>query len=164
MLPISKNICKRLLFNFFNGSPLHGPKGFKVQIVSQRQALGSEIQFVFKSASLVLEQVPTCIRKPMKILLISQLSFDIDCFFVVLDGFRSFQIVLGRFRLFQVALDRFRSFQVVQLVDHFTKYVFSLSFDTCLISSFDDLVYLMLNTHKNCTLHFLRLQAFYLYT
>ena len=26
-LPVSKNICERLLFDCFNGSMLHGPKG-----------------------------------------------------------------------------------------------------------------------------------------
>ena len=29
ILPILKNICKRLPFNFFNGSLLHGPKGLR---------------------------------------------------------------------------------------------------------------------------------------
>ena len=31
-LPILKNICKRLLFNFFNGSLLHGPKGLRSRL------------------------------------------------------------------------------------------------------------------------------------
>ena len=29
ILPILKSICKQLLFNFFNGSLLHGPKGLR---------------------------------------------------------------------------------------------------------------------------------------
>ena len=32
ILPILKNICKRLLFNFFNGSLLHGPKGLRSRL------------------------------------------------------------------------------------------------------------------------------------
>ena len=75
--------------------------GFRVGITG--------LVFGFKSAPLALEQVPTCIQKPRKIPLISQLSFDIDCFLVVLDGFRSFLDPLGRFRSFK-------------LVSHFSKY------------------------------------------
>ena len=32
ILPILKNICKRLLFNFVNGSLLHGPKGLRSRL------------------------------------------------------------------------------------------------------------------------------------
>ena len=53
---------------------------------------------VFKSASLVLKQVPTRIRKP------KTNNFDKS---VVLDGFRSFYMALGRLRSF---LDFFKSF------------------------------------------------------
>ena len=34
ILPILKNICRRLPFNFFNGSLLHGPKGIHCMTVS----------------------------------------------------------------------------------------------------------------------------------
>ena len=60
-LPILKNICKRFLFNFFNGSLLHGLyDGVRLQGPSHNISL----VFVFKSASLALKQIPTCIRKP----------------------------------------------------------------------------------------------------
>ena len=65
--------------------------GFRIQV--------TDLVFVFKSAFLVLKQVPTCIRKD-KLPLISQLSFYIGYFW-------SFQMVLGRFRPF---LGRFSSF------------------------------------------------------
>ena len=84
--------------------------GFKVRVIG--------LVFIFKSASLVLKQVPTCIRK-RQIPLISQLSFYIGYFW-------SFQMVLGHLRTFldgfsscQMVLGRFRSFQ---LVPHFSKY------------------------------------------
>ena len=32
ILPILKNICKQLLFNFFNGSLSHGPKGLRSRL------------------------------------------------------------------------------------------------------------------------------------
>ena len=112
ILPILKNICKWLFFYFFNGSRLHGPKGLRSRLyhsVRLQSRNRRSIVFGFKSAPLALEQVPTCIQKPRKIPLISQLSFDIDCFLVVLDGFRSFLDPLGCFRSFK-------------LVSHFSKY------------------------------------------
>ena len=84
------------------------------------------IVFVFRSTSLVLKQVPTCIPKPEKNTFDTSVKFLHQLFFVVLDGIKSFQMVLGRlqivlgcFRLFQVILDRFRLFQ---LIPHFSKY------------------------------------------
>ena len=73
--------------------------GFKVLVIG--------LVFAFKSASLVLKQVPTCIRKPKTNTSDKSIKFLHWLFFVILDGFRSFQMVLGHFRLF---LDRFRSF------------------------------------------------------
>ena len=90
--------------------------GFRVRVTG--------LVFVFKSASLVLNQVSTCTQTN---------TFDdsVKClhwlFLVILDGFslfqmalgrfglilersRSFQVVLGRLRLFQMVLDRFSSF------------------------------------------------------
>ena len=66
-LPILKNICERLLFDCFNGSLLHGPKGsisglydgVRLQGPSHRSRF-----FVSKSASLMLNGVPTCVQKP----------------------------------------------------------------------------------------------------
>ena len=57
--------------------------------------------FVFKSASLVVNHVPTCIRIP------KTSTFDKSIMFlhlVVLDGFRSFS---DRFRSFQIVLGHF---------------------------------------------------------
>ena len=65
ILPILKNICKRLLFNFFNCSILHGPKGFRSRLYDGVRLQGPRLRSsCFKSASLVLKQDPTCIRKP----------------------------------------------------------------------------------------------------
>ena len=101
ILPILKNICKRLLFNFFNGSLLHGPKGLRSRLhddVSCRVRVTCLV--FFKSASLVLKQVPTCIRKLKTIIFDKSIKFLHWLFLVVL-------MVLGRFMSF---LDRFRSF------------------------------------------------------
>ena len=40
ILPILKNICKQLLFNFFNGSLLHGPKGLRSRLYDDVRLLG----------------------------------------------------------------------------------------------------------------------------
>ena len=85
--------------------------GFRVRVIG--------LVFVFKSASLVLKQVPTCIRKPTTNAFDKSIKFLRWLFLAVLDGFRSFQMELGHFRWFQVILGRFRSFQVVP---HFNKY------------------------------------------
>ena len=83
ILPILKNIFKRLLFNFFNGWLLHRPKllrsrfyaGFRLQgstyrskflFLSRRPSFWSESQPAFKN----LRHIP----------LISPLSFYIGCF------------------------------------------------------------------------------------
>ena len=76
--------------------------GFRVRLTG--------LVFVFKSTSLALIQVPTCIRKLKTNTFDKSIKFLYWLFLVVLDGFRSFQMVLGRFRSF---LDRFRSFQIV---------------------------------------------------
>ena len=72
--------------------------------------------FIEKSASLTLKQVPTCIRKP-KTNTLSQLSSYngcvLGCFQIVLGRFRSFQIVLDCYRLFQIALGHFSSFLIL---------------------------------------------------
>ena len=60
----------------------------------------------FKSASLALKQVPTCIRKPKTNTFDKSIKFLHWLFFVVLDGFRSLQMVLG---CFQIVLGRFSS-------------------------------------------------------
>ena len=72
--------------------------------------------FVFKSASLMLKQIPTCIRKPKTNTFDKSIKFLHWLFLVVLDGFRLIQMVLSRFRSF---LNRLRSFQ---LIPYFSKY------------------------------------------
>ena len=74
--------------------------GFRVPVTGQ--------VFVFKSASLALKQVLTCIKKP-KTNTLDDKSIKLLhwLFFVVLDGFRPFWMVLGCCKSF---LDRFRSF------------------------------------------------------
>ena len=121
ILPILKNICKRLHFNFFNGSlDCMTASGLMVQVTA--------LVFVFKSTSLVLKQVPTCIRKPKTNIFDKSIRFLHWLFLVVLDGFKSFQmvlcclqIILGHFRSLKVVLDRFR---LLQPVPHFSKYRF----------------------------------------
>ena len=76
--------------------------GFRVRVIG--------LVFVFKSASLTLKQVPTCIRKPKTNTFDKSIKFLHRLFWVVLDSFRSFQIVLGHFRSL---LDRFSSFQII---------------------------------------------------
>ena len=73
--------------------------GFRVRVTG--------LVFAFKSASLVLKQVPACIRKPKTNTFDKSINFLNWLYLVVLDGFRLFQIVLGRFKSL---LDRFRSF------------------------------------------------------
>ena len=66
-LPISKNIWERLVFDCFNGSLLHRPKGSRSRLYDSVRLQGpshSSRFFVFKTASLVLKRVPTCVRKP----------------------------------------------------------------------------------------------------
>ena len=90
--------------------------GFRVRVTG--------LVFVFKSACLVLQQVPNCIRKP------KTNTFDKSSFYFGYSW--SFQMVSGHFiwfqvvfRSFYVVLDRFRLFQ---LVPHFSKYQANILF------------------------------------
>ena len=47
ILPILKDICKRLLFNFFNSSLLHGPKGSRSKLYDGVRLQGSSHRFSF---------------------------------------------------------------------------------------------------------------------
>ena len=79
--------------------------GFRVRITS--------LVFAFKSASLVLNQDPTYIRKPKKSTFDQTIKFLHWLFwsFQIVSGrFRWFQVVLGHF---QIVLGRFISFQIV---------------------------------------------------
>ena len=137
---ILKNICKGLFFNFFNGSLLHGPKGLRSRLYQsvRLQGLSHRSSFVFKSAPLILKQVPICIRKLKTNTFDKSIKFwhwlqivsgCFRCLWVILGHF---QIALGRFRSFQVVLDRFRLFQ---LVPYFSNYLFL--FQSSLLSSRD---------------------------
>ena len=64
ILSILKNICKWLLLSFLNGSLLHGPKDVRSRLYDSVKFRVQVTVFVFKSASLVLKQIPTCIQKP----------------------------------------------------------------------------------------------------
>ena len=82
ILPILKSICKRLLFIFFNGSlDCMTALGFRVRLTG--------LVFIFKLAALVLNEVPTCIRKPKTNAFDKSIKFLHWLFLAVLDGFRS---------------------------------------------------------------------------
>ena len=51
LLLISENICERLLFDFFNGSLLHGPKGSRSRLHDnvRLQGLSQRSSFLFLS-------------------------------------------------------------------------------------------------------------------
>ena len=63
--------------------------GFRVRVTG--------LVFVFKSASLPLKQVPTCIREPTTNTFDKSVKFLHWLVLVVLDGFRSFYMVLRHF-------------------------------------------------------------------
>ena len=72
---------------------VHSNMDLKVKGVDCMTASGFRVRvtglvFVFKSASLVLKQAPTCIRKPKT--LDKSIKFLHWLFLAVLDGFRSF--------------------------------------------------------------------------
>ena len=113
ILPVLKNICKPLLFNFLDGSLLHEPKGLRPKLYDglRLQGPSHKSNFLFKLLYVVLNQVPTCIRK------LWTNKQNKSNTLVVFDGLTSiqvivtsFQVVLGRFRSFQIALGRFSSF------------------------------------------------------
>ena len=93
-----ENICERLLFDFFNGSLLHGPKGSRSRLYD-----GARLQDLRHRSSFLFlgwyepSPTPTCVRKFKTNTFDESIKFLYWLFLVVLDGFRSF-------------LDRFRSF------------------------------------------------------
>ena len=63
---IPKNICEQLLFECFNGSLLHGPKGSRSRLYDgvRLQGLSHRSSFLFLSWHLSsLTESPTCVRK-----------------------------------------------------------------------------------------------------
>ena len=129
---------------------VHSYIDLKVQALDYMTVSGFRVRvtglvLVFKSASLVLKQVPTQIRKP------KTNNFDKS---VVLEGFRSFYMALGRlrsfFRLFQVVLDRF---SLLQLVPHFSKYlVYRYSSKQVLLKVSQESTCVGVSSKKACTL------------
>ena len=81
----SKNICKRLLFGFFNGSLFHGPKGLRSRFYDgiRLQGLRHRSSFLFLSWHEPSPSPPPQIafENLRQIPLMSQLSFYIDYFF-----------------------------------------------------------------------------------
>ena len=66
-LPILKNFCERLLFDCFNGSLLHGPKGSKSRLYGSVRLHGPSHRssFLFLRQHLfLLNRAPTSVRKP----------------------------------------------------------------------------------------------------
>ena len=109
----SKVICRRLHFQCFNVSLLHGqPKGsrsrfydsVRLQVSGHRSSF-----FVFNSTSLVLNRVPTYVRTPKRNTFDESIKFWHLLFLVILDGFR-LHMVLDRFRSFKIVLDCFSLF------------------------------------------------------
>ena len=91
-LPISKNTCDGLLLTDLM---VLCYMGLKVQGLNCIMALGLRVWvtglvFCFKSASLVLNRVLTCVCKPKTNTFYESIKFLYCLFLGVLDGFRSF--------------------------------------------------------------------------
>ena len=87
----SKNICERLLFDFFNGSLLHRPKGSRFRLYDGVRLQGP----THRSSFLFLNWYepspsPTCVRKFKTNTFDESIKFLYWLFLVVLDGFSSF--------------------------------------------------------------------------
>ena len=85
---------------------------FRVQVTG--------LVFIFKSAFLVLKQVPTCVRKPKTNTFDKSIKFLYWLFLITLDGFRLFQMVLGRF---QIVLVCFSSFLILVSAEYEKDYM-----------------------------------------
>ena len=92
--------------------------GLKVQGLYYMTVSGFSVQvtglvFVFTSASLVLNLLGTCIRRPLTNTFDESIKILDWSILAVFDGFRSFYTASGRFIGFQVVLYGFRSFYTV---------------------------------------------------
>ena len=78
LLLISENICERLLFDFFNGSLLHGPIGSRSRLYDgvRLQYLSHRSSFLFLSWHEPSSSLGTAFENLKRILLMSQLSFS----------------------------------------------------------------------------------------
>ena len=90
VLLFSKNICKRLLFDFFNGSLLHGPKGSRSRLydASGFRVWDTGLDFCFY-IGMNRVHPPTCVRKFKTNTFDESIKFLNWLFLVVLDSFRS---------------------------------------------------------------------------
>ena len=79
---ILKNISKRLVFNFFNGSLLHGPKGLRSRLYDGVRLQGPSYRSSFCSK--------VGISRPEASPNLHSKTLDKYHKLVVLDGFRSF--------------------------------------------------------------------------
>ena len=110
-------ICERLLFDFFNGSLLHGPKGSRSRLHDsvRLQGLTHRSSFLLLSLYEPNSHHPSPLPHPRpafenlrQIPFMNQLGFYIGYLYqMVLAGLKSF---LDCLRLFQVVLDCFSSF------------------------------------------------------
>ena len=82
ILPISKNLCERLLFDFLNGSLLHRPKGSRSTLYDgvSLQGLTHRSSFFFLSWREPSPSPPPAFENLRRIPLMNQLSFYIVIF------------------------------------------------------------------------------------
>ena len=82
LLLISENICERLLFDFFNGSLLHGPKGSRSRMYDgvRLQDLSHRTSFLFLSWHEPSPSAGPAFENLRRMPLMSQSSFSISCF------------------------------------------------------------------------------------
>ena len=82
ILLISKNICERLLFDFYNGSLLHGPKGSRSRLYDgvKLQCLSHRASFLFLSWHEPNPSPGSALEKLRRMPSMSQLSLYIGYF------------------------------------------------------------------------------------
>ena len=82
MLEYLFTICERLLFDFFNGSLLHGPKGSRGRLYDgvRLQGLSHRTSFLFLSWHEPSPSAGPAFENLRRMPLMSQLSFSIGCF------------------------------------------------------------------------------------
>ena len=92
ILFISKSICERLLFDFFNGSLLHGPKGSRSRLYDsvRLKGLSHRSSFLFLSWHEPSPSPGLAFENLRQTSSMSELSFYIGYFWSFLDRFRSF--------------------------------------------------------------------------
>ena len=106
---IPKNICERLLFDFFNDSLFRWPKVSRPRLCDgvRLQGLTHRSSFLFLSRHEPDPSPRLASENLRRIAFDGSIKLLYWLFLVVLDGFSSFQVV---FRSSQVVLDHFSSF------------------------------------------------------